>query len=236
MTALGARPDPADRARPVTAVLAAAAAFLIAGCAPSVNQLQVTVEAYISAVSLNDVARVLDLSAPYQRALEAADPSQAEAIARAWRGRVEEGYMAWDGAKSTGTLVFDPLGIAIIQGIGLGKEGAAAAPLSARFAEGGMRGVVTTRALTNYRSIRWGSIPTGGRIYLMGMPFGRVVNFATGYDDPSGFELLETVDLEWTLARMPGRRTPGAPFDWFVEGVVPIDGTATGWTPPAPAP
>ena len=24
-------------------------------------------------------------------------------------------------------------------------------------------------------------------MYLMGMPFGRVVNFATGYDDPSHF-------------------------------------------------
>ena len=209
------------------------AALATAACSPSVNTLQVTVDAYISAVSLNDVGRILDLSAPYQRALKEA-PDQEAAIARDFRGRIEDGYMRWEGARATGQLELDPMGIAIIRGIGLGKEGAAALPLNVRFEDGNMRGIVTTRALTNYKSIRWNSIPTGGRIYLMGFPFGKVINFATGYDDPSGFELLDTVDLEWTLTRLAGVRTQGAPGDWFVESVEPVEGTATSWRPATP--
>lgn len=206
-----------------------------AACSPSVNTLQVTVDAYISAVSLNDVGRILDLSAPYQRALRESSPDKGEAIAREFRGRIEDGYMRWEGARGTGQLDLDPMGIAIIRGIGLGKEGAAAVPVNVRFAADNMRGVVTTRALTNYKSIRWNTIPTG-RIYLMGFPFGKVINFATGYDDPSAFELLDTVDLEWTLVRLAGVRTPGAPGDWFVESVAPMEGTATSWRPPAATP
>lgn len=212
----------------LTCVLAAA------GCSPSVNTLQVTVDAYISSVSLNDVARILDLSAPYQRALKEAPAEQAEAIAKDFRGRIEEGYMRWEGGRGTGQLELDPLGIALIRGIGLGKEGAAAIPLGVRFEADDMRGVVVTRAISNYRSIRWETIPAGGRIYLMGYPFGKIINFATGYDDPSGFELLDTVDLEWTLVRIPGLRTAGAPSDWFVESAEPVEGTATKWRPPGP--
>lgn len=209
--------------------------LLAAACTPSVNTLQVTVDAYISAVSLSDVGRILDLLAPYQRALREESPDRAEAIAKEFRGRIEDGFMRWEGARPTGKLELDPLGIAIIRGIGLGKEGAAALPLNVRFEDGNMRGIVTTRALTNYKSIRWDSIPTG-RIYLMGFPFGKVINFATGYDDPSGFELLDTVDLEWTLTRLAGVRTQGAPGDWFVESVEPVEGTATSWRPAAATP
>jgi hypothetical protein len=212
-----------------------AAALAATACTPSVNTLQVTVDAYISAVSLNDVQRILDLSAPYQRALRESPPERAEEIAREFRGRIEAAYMLWESARATGQLALDPLGIAVIRSIGLGKEGAAALPLAVRFEEGNTRGIVTTRALSNYKSIRWNSIPTGGRIYLMGFPFGKVINFATGFDDPSAFELLDTVDLEWTLTRFAGLRTPAAPGDWFVETVDPMEGTATSWRPPGNA-
>jgi len=96
--------------------------------------------------------------------------------------------------------------------------------------------VVTCRALTNYDSIHWGSIPSGGRMYLLGHPFGKVVNFATGYDDPTGLKLLATVDIEWTLVTIPGLDRPqGAPSDWFVEKVEALPATATAWSPPADA-
>lgn len=216
------------------ALVLMSAALVTAACSPSVNTLQVTVDAYISAVSLNDVGRILDLSAPYQRALKAA-PDQVNAISKDFRGRIEDGYMRWEGARATGQLDLDPMGIAIIRGIGLGKEGAAAIPLNTRFEEGNMRGIVRTRALTNYKSIRWDSIPAGGRIYLVGFPFGKVINFATGYDDPSAYELLDTVDLEWTLIRIPEVDTPGAPGDWFVETVAAVEGTSTMYRPPGPS-
>ena len=211
-------------------VVAVAAA---SSCRPSVNTLQVTVEAYISAVSLGDFARIMDLSAPYQReAASTVDEAALQALRSRFRGTVEVGYMRWDQAKSTGELQLDELGVALIRGIGLGKEGAAAMPLRVRFEADNTRGIVTTRAITNYEGIPWGRIPSG-RMYLMGTPFGRVINFAVGYDDPSVFELLATVDLEWTLVRLTDIRQPvRTPGDWFVEGVRPLPGTETAWSPP----
>ncbi|HKY32558.1 MAG TPA: hypothetical protein VJV23_08485 [Candidatus Polarisedimenticolia bacterium] len=216
----------------------AAASVLVAAaaCSPSANTLQVTVEAYISAVSLGDAGRVLDMSAPYQRErLQAPGEEARRALEASYRDRIERGYVLWEQAKATGELAPDPLGVALIRAIGLGKEGAAALPLKVEFDRDKTRAMVTTRAITNYDSIRWGSVPAGGRMYLMGHPFGKVVNFATGYDDPSVLSLLATVDLEWTLATIPGLERPaGAASDWYVEGVRPLDGTATSWSPPAP--
>ena len=213
---------------------AASAAVLVSACSsPSVNILQVTVEAYISAVSLGDVSRVMSLSAPCQKDLMAAgSPERVRAIEKEYRGRIESGSMLWDQAKAAGQLSLDPLGITLILGVGLGKEGAAAMPLGTRFEPDGSRAVVTTRAITNYEGIAWDSIPMGGRMYLLGVPFGKVVNFATGYDDPSTLQLLATVDLRWTLVTIPGLERPaGAPGDWYIEKVEPLPETATSWSP-----
>jgi hypothetical protein len=218
--------------------LAAALGILCASCAPPANTLQVTVEAYISAVSLGDVARILEISAPYQRAAhDAADDKARKSLEKKFRTDIEKAYILWEQARSTGTLQLDPMGVALIRSIGLGKEGAAAMPMGVTFEPGYQRGVVRTRALTNYDRIGWDSLPTGGRMYLMGHPFGTVVNFAPGYDDLTKLRLLATVDLEWTLSLIPGVTRPaGAPSDWYVEGVKPVAGTDTAWSPPAPAP
>lgn len=226
-----------SRRATVLAVAAGAALTLGApACAPSANTLQVTVEAYISAVSLGDVARILDLSAPYHRELLAAKtPEEKAAVGKKYRDMIEGGYMLWDRSKAAGELASDPLGVTLIRAIGLGKEGAAAMPLSVNVEPGNMKAVVRTRALTNYGGIHWDSIPTGGRMYLMGYPFGKVVNFATGYDDPSELSLLATVSIDWTLVRLPGaERSKNAPSDWLIDRVMPLPDTATAWSPPAP--
>ncbi len=222
----------------VLATAAGAALALAApACAPSANTLQVTVEAYISAVSLGDVARILDLSAPYHRELLAAKTAEErEAVGKKYRDMIEGGYMLWDRSKAAGELSPDPLGVTLIRAIGLGKEGAAAMPLSVTVEPGNMKAVVKTRVLTNYGGIHWDSIPTGGRMYLMGYPFGKVVNFATGYDDPSELSLLATVNVDWTLVRIPGaERSRNAPSEWLIDKLVPIPDTATPWSPPGPA-
>jgi hypothetical protein len=217
------------------AAIASVCAAVLISCAPSANTVQVTVDAYISAVSLGDVARILDICAPYQKERREAGGGQAEAaLQKRYRDEIERAYILWEQARSTGELSLDPLGISLIRSIGLGKEGAAAMPLSVTFGDGNTRAVVRTRALTNYDRIGWDALPTGGRMYLMGHPFGKVVNFAPGYEDPSVLKLLATVDLEWSLVRLPDPRPPGAPSDWYVEGVKAVSGTDTAWTPPAP--
>lgn len=215
---------------PAVAVLAAMTA-----CGPSPNTLYVTIETYISAVSLNDVTRVLATSAPYQRELQrSVTPEERAALLKKYRDMIEGGYLLWEEAKYKGELAPDPLGVSLIRAVGLGKEGAASLPLNARFDVGGARAIVRSRAITNYDSIRWASIPTGGRMYLLGYPFGKVVNFATGYDDPSRLELLATVDMEWTLVTIPGLKRPeGAPSDWYVEKVEVLADSATSWSPPS---
>jgi hypothetical protein len=202
----------------------------VAGCTPSFNPLQVTVEAYISAVSLSDTARMMDLTASYQRELPgAADDAAVEELQKRYRGIYETAFMAWEAGRGTGKLEFDQLGIALIRGIGLGKEGAAAIPLGVRFEADNTRGIVMTRAITNYEAIRWDYIPTSGRMYLMGVPFGTVVNFAPAVDDVSELELLATVDVEWTLVRVPD--ASGSPAGWYVERVTALPETATAWSP-----
>lgn len=225
------------RRRPAGAVAILGAGLLLS-CSPAPNTLQVTVEAYISAVSLGDMGRILDICAPCQKELRAAGGEQDRtAIEKKYRDQIERAFILWEQARSTGQIQLDPLGIALIRSIGLGKEGAAAMPVGVTFSEGNTRGVVHTRALTNYDRIGWDALPSGGRMYLMGHPFGRVVNFAPGYEDPSRLQLLATVDLEWDLVRIPGVSRPaGAPSDWYVEGVRPVAGTDTAWTPPAPGP
>jgi len=213
-----------------------ALALLPAACGPSANTLQITAEGYISAVSLGDVHRILEISAPFQREKQATPPGEElQALERKYRGMIEGAYMLWDQAKATGELPPGPLGITLIRGIGLGKEGAAAFPVGYRFEDDGVTAILTTRAITNYSTIPWDRLPSGGRMYLMGIPFGKVVNFATGYDDPSQFQLLATVDLEWTLVKLPDVERPaGAPSDWYVERIEPLPETATSWTPPSP--
>jgi hypothetical protein len=222
--------------RPARAVVLLGAGLLLS-CSPAPNTLQVTVEAYISAVSLGDVGRILDICAPCQQELQAAagGAEARTAIEKKYRDEIERAFILWEQARSTGQLQLDPLGIALIRSIGLGKEGAAAMPVGVTFSENNTRGVVHTRALTNYDRIGWDVLPSGGRMYLMGHPFGRVVNFAPGYEDPSRLQLLATVDLEWSLVRLSAHPRPaGAPSDWYVEGVRPVAGTDTAWTPPAP--
>jgi hypothetical protein len=215
---------------------AACSALLLAGaaCGPTPNTVQVTVEAYISAVSLNDMNRMLAMSAPYQRELMAAGtPEAKEDLSRRYRGMIEQGYMMWERAKGTGELAPDPLGVALIRAIGLGKEGAAAWPLGVTFEAGDTRAVLRTRAITNYDRIDWNGLPPGGRMYLLGTPFGKVVNFATGFDDPSPLKLLATVDLRWTLVKIEGLKRPeGAASDWLIEKLEPLPETATSWSPP----
>jgi hypothetical protein len=234
-------PAPPKGGRPTLSALlvmmAMAAQLAAPGCAPSLNTIYVTIETYISAVSLNDLTRILAMCAPYQRELAAsATPEAKSALAKKYRDIVEGGYIGWEDAKARGELRPDSLGVGLIRAIGLGKEGAASQPLNVRFEAGNTRAVVRERAITNYDSIRWDSIPTGGRMYLLGHPFGKVVNFATGYDDPSKLALLATVDMEWTLVRIPGLKRPeGAPSDWYVESIDVLADTATSWSPPAPA-
>jgi len=224
------------RSRPAAPALTAA--LLLASCSPSPNTVYVTMEGYISAVSLNDIERILAISAPYQRELASVGttPEGKTALDKRYREMIERGYMIWETAKSTGELAPDPLGIALIRAIGLGKEGAASFPLGVRFEQSNSRAVIGSRAITNYDRIVWDRIPTGGRMYLLAHPYGKVINFATGYDDPTQFTLLATVDLEWTLVRLPGVTRPeGAPSDWYVETVEAKPDTATPWKPPASA-
>lgn len=200
------------------------------GCTPSFNPLQVTVDAYISAVSLSDTGRMMDLTAAYQRELlQAPDDESVKELQKRYRGMCETAFMAWEAGRRTGALEFDDLGIALIRGIGLGKEGAAAVPLGIRFEAENTRGIVTTRAVTNYGAIAWEYIPASGRMYLMGMPFGSVVNFAPAADDITQLELLATVDVEWTLVSIPD--APGSGAGWYVENVRALPGTAVGWSP-----
>ncbi len=210
----------------------------LAACGPNVNAVNVTVETYIAAVSLQQVARVLELSAPCQRELlAAATPEAQRAVEKRYRDMIERGYILWENAKATGKLEDEGLGVALIRGIGLGREGGASFPLGVTFADANAKALATTRANTNYDTIRWGNLPTGGRMYLMGHPFGTVVNFATGFDDPSTLKLLATVDLEWSLVRAsPAVRRGGTGKDeWLIESLRPLAETATSWSPPAPA-
>lgn len=225
----------------VGALLAAAVVvpLSLTACAPGSNTVYVTMETYISAVSLNDVTRILATTAPYQRELMSAPtPEQKAALGRKYRDLIEGGYMLWEQAKSARELNPDPLGIALIRAIGLGREGGAAFPVRVRFEADNTRAIIESRAITNYDSIKWGTLPTGGRIYLMGYPFGTVVNFAPGYDDPSMLKLLATVDVEWTMVQIPGLKRPTeAPSDWFVEKIEAKASTATAWSPkPTAAP
>ncbi|HET6372473.1 MAG TPA: hypothetical protein VFG76_04150 [Candidatus Polarisedimenticolia bacterium] len=219
-------------------LLTAAGLLVLYACAPSVNSANVAIETYISAVSLNDVERVLALSAPYQREiLSAQDAPAREAIRKRYEASIEQAYMSWEEAKRAGVLSTDPLGVAIIRAIGLGKEGAASMPMTVTFEDDNRRAIVTSRGITNYEGIRWASIPTGGRMYLLGYPFGKVVNYATGYEDPSNLQLLATVDLQWTLVTLPELDTgQKGSSGWYIETLQALPETATAWSPPSRPP
>ena len=214
-------------------LLAAVLPLTVTACSPGPNTVYVTMETYISAVSLNDVNRILATTAPYQRELmSATTEAEKAAVGKKYRDQIEGGYILWENAKSARELSPDPLGIALIRAIGLGREGGAAFPVRVRFEQQNTRAIIESRAITNYDSIKWDTLPAGGRIYLMGYPFGAVVNFAPGYDDPSALKLLATVDVEWTMVQIAGLKRPAeAPSDWFVEKIEAKPATATAWSP-----
>ena len=215
--------------RGAAAPLLLAAALAAAGCGPAPEQgLYMTVERYLAAVMQRDPEGMALMWAPYRREIAGLVEEDQKKKYAAFQRMIRNANREFENAKKDGTLAPDPLGVALLRGLGIGK-GAVSLPGEWSIAPDGATAAVRSRINTNLDAMNLNSLPDGVRVFLMGYPLGRMEMIAVGYDKLEERHLLGSVDVDWRLSRAPeGMRTPAG---WLIESLSADPNSAVEWKP-----
>jgi len=225
---IGRSVGPRRRSAALLTLVLAAVPFLSSSCTTPENNLNLTVESYLSAVIQRYEDGIAYTWGPFRREIGDLKGDDLKKKLRVIAGRVQASQKLFDQAKVDGVIPPDPLSIATFRALGMGK-GAASFPLSATIAEDGVTARVRTRVVTNLETLHLESLPDGVRIYLMGYPVGKLEMISVGFDDPKNHHLLGSVDVDWTLSRATEAAT--SPTGWLVESIDIDPNTSVEWKP-----
>ena len=202
---------------------ATAAAALAASCGQSESGVRRTLDEYIRAVQGADGARLSRFSADFQDSARDLHGAQLHAALEQFTRHTEERLAAYEGAKKTGTLDLSADGVSLIKGLGLGRGVfymvRDVAP------EEGSRDRVRARMEVNlaYDFVPFEDYQEGTIIYLMGMPFGRLLAPVRGKGKGGKLEVLAQVALDCRLERA---LDPEHPTGWVVRSLEALPGSA----------
>lgn len=189
-------------------VVCVAAGLLWAGCAPSGRSLEEAIAAYADAVQHEDLDSLYCLSAG------ASDRPAFESWARAHI----EAYL--DG-RDAGRVELSDNPVRLVKLFALGR-GTFYQVGSVREVGGGV--AVKTSLRFGYAHQDLSRFSPGTTVYMSAASPGRVLSFRV----PAGpgeltLTVLETIDVEWILARAP--KTEDCDTGWAVVSTRPVDGT-----------
>lgn len=203
---------------------ALAMAALLGGCAGADVGPRRTLDFYVGAVQSSDAARLATFSAEYQDAARGLDPPAARAALDAFILRTEARLAAYEAAKTTGQLELGPDGVGLIKGLVLGRG---VFFLLREVAVEGDRARVRMEVSTQYNYVPFENYAEGTRIFLMGMPLGRLLGPVRGERKGEKIEVLAQVDIEWQIEPA---LDPKHPTGWVVRSVEAVPGTARAGT------
>jgi len=186
---------------------------LVAGCIPGEATGRRVIEQFVTAVQEQDLEALRCLLAGAARS----DRDEFRAWARAR-------YQDYLDGRDRGVVDLEGDGVVLVKAFALGR-GTFYSITRTRYRGGGeLR--VWTGVRFGYGQANYGVFSPGTTFYLAGDPVGTIVAVRVPYE-PGEItrEVLDTVDVEWTLANVA--EDGGCPGGWVVESVRPVPGTAT---------
>jgi len=197
-------------------------AFLAPGCGARSSVAGETLGRYYDAVQEQDFASLYCLMAGASEATElGAGDEERRAGFESW---AREYYEAYEAGRDEGQVELDEQGLALIKLFSLGR-GTFVSELRTSSA-GPDALIVESRVRFGYAHIDLSRFSPGTTLYVCGAPVGRVhpVRIPAGSGEIR-VDVLDTVDLEWTLVRTPA--TAACPAGWTVASGAPVDGTVS---------
>jgi hypothetical protein len=187
------------------------AALLLCGCPETDWNTRRTVERYLDAVQASDIVTLARYSAEYEDAARGLEGPAAQEVYERFAEGVRARLQDYEQAKRSGWLQPAPDGIALARGLGLARG--AFYQIRRVEAEDG-RARLRLEVNLGYDQVPFGQFPPGTRVYLMGLPVGRLLSRVRGEGVGDSVEVLGRLEIDCLLERAPA---PDHPTGWLVR-------------------
>jgi hypothetical protein len=194
-------------------------ALLVCGCPETDWNARRTVERYLDAVQASDIVTLARYSAEYEDAARGLEGPAAQEVYERFAERVRVRLEAYEEAKRRGRLEPTPDGMALARGLGLARG--AFYQIRRVDAEDG-RARLRLEVNLGYDQIPFERFPEGTRIYLMGLPVGRLLSRVRGEGAGDSVEVLGRLEIDCLLERAPAEDHPTG---WLVRSFAAAPGT-----------
>lgn len=206
-------------ARLCAACLLPAAALLV-GCLETEWGVRRTLEAYLDAVHKADAETLARLSVEHLQMVSGKSPSEAKAASEEFAWRTAQRLSAYEAAKESGQLQIQADGIGLIKGLMLGR-GVFYQLRDLKREENRARARI--EANLGYNFVPFENYAEGTRIFMMGMPVGRLIGPVRGQDVGRKIEVLARVALDVEFERA---KEQDHPTGWRVRAFTVVPGSA----------
>lgn len=206
-------------ARLASGTCAFAAAALNLACPSANHGIERTIEQYLVALQAGDRATVARFSAAYHDEVRGLEGPAAHQVFERFAAWYDERWEDSEATKKAGRVELAPDGIGLIRALGLGRGGYYQVREIEEETEGALARI---EVQLGYHAVPFETFPQGTRLYLMGMPLGRLLAPVRG-DGPRRLEVMASVDLVCCLKRTPKTTHPTG---WLVRSIEAVPGTA----------
>ena len=196
-----------------------AVATLHLACAATELEVGRTIEQYLTALQAGDRATVARLSAAYHDEVRGLEGPAAQQVFERFSAWFDERWETFEEAKKSGTIELTPDGFGLIRALGLGRGGYYQVR---EVTEENGHARARIEAQLGYHAVPFETFPPETRLYLMGIPLGRLLVPVRG-DGQRKLKVLASVEIE---CRLEKTHDPLHPTGWLVRGFEAIPETA----------
>jgi hypothetical protein len=210
------------RKRGTVAACLLLAAGLLAGCLETEWGVRRTLEAYLDAVHKADVQALSRLSVEYLDLTRGKPESERRGAYEEFERRASQRLAAYEAAKETGQLDLGADGVGLIKGMMLGRG---VFYQLRDLKEEADRARVRIEVNLGYNFVPFENYAEGTRIFMMGMPVGRLIGPVRGQNAGQKIEVLARLELEVDFQR---DREKDHPTGWRVRSFSVVPGSERG--------
>jgi len=196
------------------------AAVLLAGCLETEWGVRRTLEGYLDAVHKADAVSLSRLSVEHLQAVNGKSASEAKVASDEFAWRTSQRLATYEAAKESGQLQLGPDGVGLIKGLMLGR-GVFYQLRDLKTDEDRARARIEVNL--GYNFVPFENYAEGTRIFMMGVPVGRLIGPVRGQNAGEKVEVLARVDLDVEFERAKERNHPTG---WRVRAFMVVPGSA----------